>query len=99
MRRTEDKVERQYRLNVGPLPVAYRTELEGRFLYILDEALSTFDNAFTQKGVLVPPCIAALEDGKVQILFNFEESLNPRIMQVRWRRKSSRPLKKKLRVF
>jgi uncharacterized protein len=81
IRRKDGRVERQYRLNIGPLPVAYRTEPEGQFLYVLDEALSTFDNAYTRKGLLVPPCIMQIGADTTQLLMGFDESQNPRIHQ------------------
>eukprot|EP00887_Chlorella_sp_A99_P001188 scaffold14.g1188.t1 len=36
------KVEKQYRLSVGGLPFGYRTEPEGRYIYIFDDALTTY---------------------------------------------------------
>ena len=37
------EVEKQYRLNMGSLPIGYRSEPEGgRFIYILDDALTTY---------------------------------------------------------
>lgn len=53
-------VERQLRLNSGKLPVAYRTEPEGRYLYVLDDALTTYtadESGLGDGKPPVPPCI------------------------------------------
>lgn len=54
-------MERQYRLLVGTLPIAYRSEVDGRYLYVLDRALVCFvgDAAAARSAVPVPPCITA----------------------------------------
>lgn len=57
LRRGPGKVERQFRMNIGELPIAYKTDAEGRYIYILDGALTSFENSITKTGVLVPPCI------------------------------------------
>lgn len=63
--RRSGAVERQLRLRVGKLPFAYWTEPEGKFLYIMDSAVTTYSSAADPSGsgvaVPVPPCIRALD--------------------------------------
>ena len=71
-------MEKQYRVNVGKLPVAYRTEPEGRYLYVLDEALtaSMLDEsaANTGKGKPpVPPCIVRTANGGTRVALEVED--------------------------
>jgi len=42
LRRKDGAVERQYRLNVGKLPVAYRSEVDGTTLFVMDGAVTAF---------------------------------------------------------
>jgi hypothetical protein len=42
LRRKDGAVERQHRLNVGRLPVAYTAEAEGQLLYVMDGAVTAF---------------------------------------------------------
>lgn len=68
LRRRAGGVEKQYRVNVGKLPVGYRTEPEGRYLYLLDDALTTYSadegGAGGGSGAPpVPPCIVATPAG------------------------------------
>ena len=59
-------VERQYRIRVGKLPFAYRAEPEGRFLYVLDGAVTTYTSGAGPDALgvkaPVPPCIRAVGD-------------------------------------
>jgi len=64
--------ERQYRLQVGPLPVAYTTEVDGPLLYILPGALSSYSDESERLEIMVPPCIIAAEGG-VQMMLDFED--------------------------
>uniref|UniRef100_A0A7S0RN43 STEEP1 domain-containing protein n=1 Tax=Chlamydomonas leiostraca TaxID=1034604 RepID=A0A7S0RN43_9CHLO len=59
IKRHNGNIERQYRLNVGTLPVAYRCEKEGQFIYVLSDSVTTYVNQAVIMGtkVLVPPCI------------------------------------------
>ena len=50
IRREGGKVERQYRYMCGELPVCYRSEEEGRYLYIIDGALTAFNHDGGGKG-------------------------------------------------
>lgn len=62
--RSTGKVERQYRLNIGTLPVAYHSELNGQFLYVLDSAVTSVSGGGSRSTrVPVPPCIRATELG------------------------------------
>lgn len=67
LKRRSGAVEKQYRLNVGKLPVAYRTEPEGRYLFILDNALTASvldETAAEGEGKPpVPPCIVHTAQG------------------------------------
>ena len=45
IRREGGKVERQYRYMCGELPVCYKSEEGGRYLYIIDGALTAFNRA------------------------------------------------------
>lgn len=56
LKRKDGTVERQYRFNTGKLPIAYQSELEGRFLYVLPDAVTNFQRD-AQKAPL-PACIA-----------------------------------------
>jgi len=68
-----DVAERQLRLHVGSLPVAYRTEEGGSLLYILKDALSSFSNESEQLEAMVPPCILGNGEGGVQLMIDFED--------------------------
>lgn len=59
IRRSGGKVEKQYRLSVGGLPFGYRTEPEGRYIYIFDDALTTYsaEEGGRIERAPVPPCI------------------------------------------
>lgn len=65
-------VERQYRIRVGKLPFAYRSEPEGKYLYILDGAVTTYASAVGSDNLgvkaPVPPCIRAAGDGTAVVL-------------------------------
>ncbi|KAL6771129.1 CGL128 [Auxenochlorella protothecoides x Auxenochlorella symbiontica] len=65
IRRRSGAVERQLRMRVGKLPFAYWTEPEGKLLYIMDSAVTTYSTADDPSGsgvtVPVPPCIRALD--------------------------------------
>ncbi|KAL6756952.1 hypothetical protein V8C86DRAFT_2612421 [Haematococcus lacustris] len=59
LKRHNGKIERQQRLNVGPLPVAYKCDEESPYVYVLSDAVVTYVNqaVITGDKVLVPPCI------------------------------------------
>ncbi|CAG9461255.1 unnamed protein product [Pedinophyceae sp. YPF-701] len=70
----EGKAEKHYRLCVGQLPVAYRTEPNGKLLYVMDGALSTYaDDSKKDLASLVPPCIISSGTGGVQVMLEVEE--------------------------
>jgi uncharacterized protein YggU (UPF0235/DUF167 family) len=77
LRRDSGTVEKQYRVAVGKLPVGYRTEPEGRFLYIFDDALTTYsadEGAGTAGGKPpVPPCIVAAPGGGARVSLEIED--------------------------
>merc|ERR1711904_476375 len=70
------KIERQYRMNVGSLPVCYTDNADGRFVYILKNALSAFNRPTTSDTILIPPCISQITVNSVQILVGFDEMSN-----------------------
>jgi hypothetical protein len=67
LKRGEGQVEKQYRYNCGDLPVLYKSEEKGRYIYVMEGAVTAFsgaDNgAYIGKEsaggdeIMVPPCI------------------------------------------
>lgn len=58
LRRASGAIEKQYRFQIGALPIAYRSEPNGRYLYVLDDALTTGNaGALLEGKPPVPPCI------------------------------------------
>lgn len=83
IRRKSGSVERQFRLNAGKLPVAYRTEPEGRYIYILDNALTTYtaDEAGLGGGKApVPPCILSIGQNKTQVALEIDDRGKQRLI-------------------
>ena len=87
IRREGGKVERQYRYMCGELPVCYKSEEGGRYLYIIDGALTAFNHA-GGKGKKrageasaddepgappVPPCIQQTSRGITQVAVEVED--------------------------
>jgi uncharacterized protein YggU (UPF0235/DUF167 family) len=76
-------VEKQYRLNIGKLPIGYKTEPTGRYLYILDNALTTYSSS---EGVgdggkaPVPPCIVASKEGGAIVAIEIEDRGSRRLI-------------------
>ncbi|KAK9838591.1 hypothetical protein WJX84_008607 [Apatococcus fuscideae] len=76
IRRANGNVEKQHRLLVGKLPVAYSAEGNNRYLYILDGALTSYakDEQLRQDGgAPVPPCITLLEAGVTQVSLEIDD--------------------------
>ena len=88
IRREGGKVERQYRYMCGELPVCYKSEEGGRYLYIIDGALTAFNHAGGGKGKKqtggasadgepgappVPPCIQQTSRGITQVAVEVED--------------------------
>jgi|TARA_B110000977_G_scaffold62291_1_gene84722 uncharacterized protein YggU (UPF0235/DUF167 family) len=85
LRREGGKVERQYRYMCGDLPVCYKSEEEGRYLYIIDGALSAFKSGGGSKKAgkasvddepgapPVPPCIQQTSRGITQVAVEVED--------------------------
>mmetsp|Transcript_5159 Transcript_5159/g.14829 ORF Transcript_5159/g.14829 Transcript_5159/m.14829 type:complete len:235 (-) Transcript_5159:303-1007(-) len=66
IKRRSGAIERQYRLNCGKLPIGYRIEREGRYLYILENSVTSYSVGREQEGSdkpPVPPCITQDESG------------------------------------
>ncbi|PSC75777.1 hypothetical protein C2E20_1315 isoform X1 [Micractinium conductrix] len=75
LRRKNGAVERQFRLNCGKLPVAYRNDPDGRYLYIMDGALTTYsaDDALLGGRAPVPPCILPAGNNKTQVALEIDD--------------------------
>lgn len=89
IKRRNGDIERQYRLNIaGKLPFAYRTELQGRYLYVLDNALTTrvdddgtdpdnsSNNNDTERKPPVPPCITRTPQGSTRVVLDIYDRGN-----------------------
>lgn len=67
-------VERQYRVRTGPLPIAYYTEPGGRYLYVLDDALTTYTASREPgKAPPVPPCIRPAPGGATLVVLEVDD--------------------------
>ncbi|GAX83996.1 hypothetical protein CEUSTIGMA_g11421.t1 [Chlamydomonas eustigma] len=75
IKRKDGKIDRQFRLNIGKLPIAYKSSQDGKLLYILDNAVSTYvtDSNAAGEKLLVPPCIARNESGQTQVRIDIED--------------------------
>lgn len=81
IRRGDGKLEKQYRQNLGRLPVAYRSEEDGHMLYILDNAVSVLSNEHEGRPP-IPPCILDA-NGKVQVAIELEDAADkPAVVKV-----------------
>lgn len=72
-----DKVEKQFRINIGELPVGYKISPNDQYIYVFDNALTAFDQTISSQGILIPPCIMQKPHKTVQLLIGFEEELLP----------------------
>eukprot|EP00884_Botryococcus_braunii_P012205 jgi/Botrbrau1/20986/Bobra.0144s0005.1 len=81
-------VERQYRINKGNLPIGYYSELDGQYLYIFKNSLTTYSTEDKEKGVHagaapVPPCILPTDDGGTQISLEIDDRADvPAILKI-----------------
>lgn len=85
IKRQSGAIEKQYRYNIGKLPVAYRTEPDGRFLYILEDAVSSYSSHDPAQGNSppVPPCISALDKDTTQVSLEIDDRADkPAIMKI-----------------
>lgn len=86
IKREGGKLEKQYRYLCGKLPVCYKSEQEGRYLYLIDGALSAFNFGQTagEGGETpVPPCIQQTTAGTVQVALEIEDKVRQRcIMKI-----------------
>ncbi|GFR46446.1 hypothetical protein Agub_g8020 [Astrephomene gubernaculifera] len=76
IRRQNGTVEKQYRLNLGQLPIAYKSELDSPLLYIMDGTVTTYSNQNARRAgrLLVPPCISRSErSGLVEMRLELED--------------------------
>ncbi|GMH32640.1 hypothetical protein BSKO_00474 [Bryopsis sp. KO-2023] len=85
IKRKDGRVERQCRLNVGELPVAYKTTPEGHFLYVLSNAVAAYTGRINEKKTEtpVPPCIMYVEPKGCQIALEVEDkATKPDIIKI-----------------
>mmetsp|Transcript_12257 Transcript_12257/g.29618 ORF Transcript_12257/g.29618 Transcript_12257/m.29618 type:complete len:330 (+) Transcript_12257:228-1217(+) len=78
IKRANGKMEKQYRYICGELPVCYKSEQEGKYLYLIDGALSAFNFGQTagEGGETpVPPCIQQTAAGTVQVAMELEDKV------------------------
>jgi len=78
VKRDGGKLEKQYRYRCGELPVCYKSEPEGKYLYVMDGAVSAFNfgaggGAGEAGETPVPPCIQPKTPGTVQIALEIED--------------------------
>eukprot|EP00882_Tetradesmus_deserticola_P012365 GHRQ01013105.1.p1 GENE.GHRQ01013105.1~~GHRQ01013105.1.p1 ORF type:complete len:212 (+),score=97.34 GHRQ01013105.1:546-1181(+) len=74
LRRKDGSVERQHRLSVGSLPVAYTSDGSSDILYIMDRAVTSYNrDAGAGDRVPVPPCIRVGESGNVEVTLEIED--------------------------
>ncbi|KAK9808911.1 hypothetical protein WJX72_006244 [[Myrmecia] bisecta] len=85
LKRRNGAVEKQYRLTVGKLPVAYRSEPESELLYILEGALTSY--SVQERGMgdatPVPPCILGVQPNIMQIALEVDDRAdNPQLIKI-----------------
>lgn len=74
LRRKDGSVERQHRLSIGTLPVAYTSDGSSDILYIMDRAVTSYNrDAGAGDRVPVPPCIRVGESGNVEVTIELED--------------------------
>lgn len=90
IRREGGALEKQYRYVCGALPVCYKSEQEGRYLYIIDGALSAFNYGQAEDGAApgadgvdggvapVPPCIQHTSTGTVRVAVELDDRARAR---------------------
>ena len=89
IRREGGALEKQYRYACGALPVCYKSEQEGRYLYIIDGALA-FNYGQAEDGAApgaggvdggvapVPPCIQHTSTGTVRVAVELDDRARAR---------------------
>jgi hypothetical protein len=78
IKRANGKLEKQYRYTCGEVPVCYKSEQEGKYLYLIDGALSAFNfgqSAGEGGETPVPPCIQQTSAGTVQVAIEIEDKV------------------------
>lgn len=76
LRRGTGEFERQHRVNMGKLPIAYRSEVGGRFLYIFKDSLSEYSGQPGEGSTAqrpVPPCISQTTPDTVQVVLEVDD--------------------------
>lgn len=85
IKRQSGSIEKQYRYNVGKLPVAYRTEPDGRLLYILEGSVTSYSSQDPAQGASppVPPCILPLDQDTTQVSLEIDDRADkPSIIKI-----------------
>jgi len=85
IKRQSGSVEKQYRYNIGKLPVAYRTEPDGQYLYVLEGAVTSYSSQDPAQGSSppVPPCILPLNKDTTQVSLEIDDRADkPSIIKI-----------------
>eukprot|EP00803_Ostreobium_quekettii_P008936 evm.model.scf_153.1 EVM.evm.TU.scf_153.1 scf_153:4386-6340(-) len=85
LRRKDGKIERQFGINIGKLPIAYRSEPQGAVVYILDNAVAAYTGRTNENkaDTPVPPCIALVDPDGCQIALELEDkATKPDIVKI-----------------
>lgn len=85
IRRHGGNCEKQYRFTIGILPVAYKTEPDGRYLYILENAVTSYSSQDPAQGASppVPPCILPLDKDTTQVSLEIDDRADkPQIIKI-----------------
>lgn len=86
LRRRNGTIERQYRYHLGRLPVAYKSQPDGRFLFVFDDAVECVDSGSggaASAAAPVPPCVLALPGGAGLVIDAEDKGERPGIVKVR----------------
>ncbi|KAL0042663.1 hypothetical protein WJX79_007234 [Trebouxia sp. C0005] len=85
IKRQSGNVEKQYRYNIGKLPVAYRAEPDGQFLYVIEGAVTSYTSQDPAQGSSppVPPCILPLNKDTTQVSLEIDDRADkPSIIKI-----------------
>ncbi|BDA44464.1 probable UPF0428 protein CXorf56 homolog at N-terminal half [Coccomyxa sp. Obi] len=87
LKRKNGQIEKQYRQNAGKLPIAYRSEPDGRFLYLLPDSVTAQSLLDGERGGRekppVPPCILPIDTNATQISLEIDDRADqPEVIKV-----------------
>lgn len=87
LKRKSGQIEKQYRQIVGKLPIAYRSEPDGRFLYLLPDSVTNQSLLDGERGGRekppVPPCILPIDTNATQISLEIDDRADkPEVIKV-----------------